>query len=228
MTADERGAPHPLPAIPARPLRRFVVLGRRASASPDFSLEDLPSSSGRLDVLLRCLRAALLLSHGLRRECVVYLVLMGGPAAPRTLRFEGESVRFLRPDERSLATLVRKVLAAPLDGDAFVTVRPGIAAAQGGLSAVARDAAAARFIVLDEGGVDLRAAAIPYGDVAFVLGDDLGFDAPMAEALAALAPERISVGPRSIHADDAIAVVHNELDRRDAARARERRDEWAD
>ncbi|MEO5728597.1 MAG: tRNA (pseudouridine(54)-N(1))-methyltransferase TrmY, partial [Byssovorax sp.] len=44
-------------------MRRFIVIGQRATASPDFSLINLPASSGRLDVLLRCLRAALLFSH---------------------------------------------------------------------------------------------------------------------------------------------------------------------
>ena len=32
-------------------MRRFVVIGRTASASPDFSLVDLAGTSGRLDVL---------------------------------------------------------------------------------------------------------------------------------------------------------------------------------
>src|SRR5260370_886010 len=64
-------------------VRRFVVIGQQASASNDFSLDDLPGSSGRLDVLLRCVRAALLVSHGLRRDVVVYLVLLGGRHAPR-------------------------------------------------------------------------------------------------------------------------------------------------
>src|SRR3954471_13787044 len=111
-------------------MRRFVVIGQRASASPDFSLLDLPSSSGRLDVLLRCLRAALLVSHGLRRDTTVYLVLCGGPLAPRALRFDGAEVRFLRPDERALAVLVQKCLAAeatPTGGAGFVRVKPGIA-----------------------------------------------------------------------------------------------------
>ena len=58
--------------------RRFVVIGQSATASPDFSLVDIAGTSGRLDVLLRCLRAALLVSHGLRRDTVVYLVLLGG------------------------------------------------------------------------------------------------------------------------------------------------------
>src|SRR4051812_44596086 len=113
-------------------MRRFVVIGQRASASPDFSLLDLPSSSGRLDVLLRCLRAALLVSHGLRRDTVVYLVLLGGPRAPRALRVDGASARFLRPDERSLAILVQRSLAAEVEGPGFVPVKPGIAVADGG------------------------------------------------------------------------------------------------
>ena len=86
-------------------MRRFVLLGQRATASPDFLLDDLAGTSGRLDVLLRSLRAALLVSHGLRRDTVVYLVLLGGPRAPTSLRFEGANAKFLRPEERSLATL---------------------------------------------------------------------------------------------------------------------------
>ena len=60
-------------------MRRFVIVGQQATSSPHFSLLDLPSTSGRLDVLLRCLRAALLVSHGLRRDAVAYLVLLGDP-----------------------------------------------------------------------------------------------------------------------------------------------------
>ena len=70
-----------------------MVIGTRATASPDFLLIDLPGTSGRLDVLLRCVRAALLVSHGLRRDTVVYLVLLGGPAAPRSLRIDGATFR---------------------------------------------------------------------------------------------------------------------------------------
>src|SRR5436189_6123979 len=88
-------------------VRRFVVVGQTASASGEFSTEDLPSSGGRIDVLLRCVRAALLVSHGVRRDVIVYLVLGGGPSAPRVLRFSGCDAQFLRPDERSLALLVK-------------------------------------------------------------------------------------------------------------------------
>ena len=107
-------------------MRRFVLIGQTAAASADFSVEDLPGSSGRLDVLLRCVRAALLVSHGLRRDVQVYLVLRGGVSSPVVLRIDGRTAKFLRPDERSLATLVRKtLLALPAPGSNFVEVRPG-------------------------------------------------------------------------------------------------------
>ena len=67
-----------------------MVVGQRARASSDFLLVDIPSTSGRLDVLLRCLRAALLVSHGVRRDTVVYLCLLGTPERPRTSQFTVE------------------------------------------------------------------------------------------------------------------------------------------
>ena len=197
-------------------LRRFVVLGQKATASPDFSLTNLPASSGRLDVLLRCLRAALMYSHGLRRDTVVYLVLLGGPQAPRTLRIEGATARFLRPDERSLAVLAQKVLAAPVAVDAagFVSVRPGVAIAEGGLDAVLADLGPATLYVLEEGAPDLRKAPLAARDQAFFLGDHVGFDETTRARLAALGAIPVGVGPVSVHADDAVVLVVNELDRR--------------
>lgn len=195
-------------------MKRFVVIGRRATASPDFLLVDVPGTAGRLDVLLRCLRAALLVSHGLRRDVVVYLVLLGGPRAPRCLRVEGAAARFLRPDERSLATLVQKALAAPAEGRAFVAVRPGIAVADGGLDAVIEDLGEGALYLLDEGGEDLREAVLDARDGVFIVGDHLGFDEATRARVDALHPVALRVGPVSVHADDVVALVSNELDRR--------------
>jgi len=197
-------------------MRRFVVLGRRAIGSPDFSLNNLPASSGRLDVLVRCLRAALLVSHGVRRDTIVYLVLLGTADAPRVLRVDGPTARFLRPDERSLAVIVQKALAQPLEGPGFTTLRNGIAVAAGGLAAVLADLGPGAPYLLDEGAPDLRELPLDAPDPVFFLGDDLGFDDAARAAIAALAPTSASVGPLSLHAEDAIVLVANELDRREA------------
>ncbi len=196
------------------PRTHFVIVGAKSSASPDFRLDDLPGTSGRLDVLLRCVRAALLVSHGVRREVAVYLVLLGGPAAPRAVRVTGAEARFLRPDERSLATLVKKSLAAPRTGAGFVTVRPGVAVADGGLDVVLDDLGDAALWLLDEGGDDLRDVALGSDPAAFVLGDHTGLDATARARLDARGARRVRVGPVSVHADDVVAIVTNELDRR--------------
>jgi tRNA (pseudouridine54-N1)-methyltransferase len=204
-------------------IRRFVVIGQKAIASPDFSLLDIAGTSGRIDILLRCMRSALLVSHGLRRDTIVYLVLCGGAHAPRVLRLDGRHIRFVRPDERQLAILVQKALTRVPPGsppNEFVEVRAGLAVASGGLDAVLADLAAAPFApyVLEENARDVREAAFAAADLVVFVGDHNGFDEHTRARLASLGATAIGVGPVSIHADDAITVVCNELDRRDADR----------
>ncbi len=194
-------------------MRRFVIVGRHALASPDFLLDDLPGTSGRLDVLLRSVRAALLVSHGIRAGARVYLVLLGGPRAPRTLRFDSATAKFFRPDERSLATLARKVLAHDSASERFVEIKPGVALAAAGLAAVDEEIGAAPLVVLREDATDVRTAELPNGAV-FVVGDHLGFDAATEAWIAGRGALAVSLGPVSLHTDDAIAVLSNELDRR--------------
>jgi tRNA (pseudouridine54-N1)-methyltransferase len=195
-------------------MRRFIVIGQTATASADFSVMNLPASSGRLDVLLRCVRAALMFSHGLRRDTVVYLVLLGGPRAPRTLRLEGASARYLRPDERALALKVQRALAAEARGEGFVPLGQGLAIAEGGLDAALADIGPAALYVLEEGAPDVREVKVSTAAPAFVFGDHAGFDPASRALLAALGAVAVGLGPVSVHADDAVTLVVNELDRR--------------
>lgn len=197
-----------------RLVRRFVVIGRVARSTPDFLLQDLPSTSGRLDLLLRCARAALMVSHGVRRDTVVYLVLEGGPGGPRTLRIDGATAEYLRPDERSLAVMVQKALAREPDGDGlgFGTAKRGVSVAAAGLDAVLADVGASVPYVLEAGSArDVRDE--PLGDdVVFYLGDHLGLEESTRARLGAATA--LSVGPVVLHADDTIVLVNNALDRR--------------
>ena len=87
-------------------MRQFVVCGHDAPTTPEFPLDDLPSAAGRLDVLCRCVNSALFLSHGIRDEARVHLVLRD----ELTVSFDGGSVRRLNPDERSTAATIRNAL----------------------------------------------------------------------------------------------------------------------
>lgn len=205
-------------------MRRFVVVGRTARADPGFLLDDVAGTSGRLDVLLRCVRAALLVSHGLRRDTVVDLVLQGtreGEApAHKAVRVVGEHARFIRPDERSLAILMKKILTwGPNDAtsSAFAHVKQGVYFAHAGLDEVLDATPAEALYFLEEGATDVRDVALAK-DAIFVVGDHLGLDDDARKILAARGAVPLGLGPTSLHADDAIAVLTNELDRQDAAR----------
>ena len=203
-------------------MRRFVIVGQTAKASPDFLLVDIPSTSGRLDVLLRSLRAALLYSHGVRKDSIVYLLLLGLPERVCTARIEGSASRYLRPDERSLATTLKKLLthastSAAFVDKAFVEVRAGMAVAEGGMEVVLPELAGSTLYLLEPGAPDIRGLALTGQDQTFVLGDHLGLQEGVRAQLLAAGAVPVSVGPRPLHTEDVIALVHNELDRREQA-----------
>jgi tRNA (pseudouridine54-N1)-methyltransferase len=158
----------------------------------------------------------MLVSHGVRRDTVLYLVLLGDPERPRCLRISGSAARYLRPDERSLAVTVQKALRAPLEGEGFREVRAGIATAAGGLEQVFPELAGCPLFVLEPGAPDIRTTELGSEDVAFLLGDHVGFPEGAREAWLARGAHSVSVGPIALHTADAITLVANELDRRAA------------
>ena len=190
-------------------MRTFAVVGHLARTDGTFPLEDLPGSAGRMDLLCRCVRASLFLSHGLRRDAECRLLLLGPPDPPRIVRFSGERVRSLSPDERSAGSLMRKALSLPA-GDLYRESTPGVEVRRGTLADLMDGGP---WAVLDEDGDDLRNEGHP--PPCFLLSDHRDFT-PEEEALLAGLP-RYSVGPRALHADDAITLVQNEMDRREAA-----------
>jgi tRNA (pseudouridine54-N1)-methyltransferase len=110
-------------------------------------------------------------------------------------------------------------LATNSDGEGFVTVRPGIAVATGGLDVVFADLGAMRAYILHEGGPDFRSETLHSSDDVFFIGDHLGFDEATRARLAEVGARPVSVGPISLHADDAVTVLSNELDRGPSAGA---------
>lgn len=195
-------------------LRRYVVLGHRAITSADFKLDDLCGSTGRLDILLRCVNSAFFLSHGIRRDVEITLMLLGEPNPPKTVRISGTEVKYLNPDERSTAALIRNALLQKGEGERKCS--PGIYVSERSyqevLSNISKES---KIHYLKEDGMDIRTAAFS-DDSTFVLGDDQDLTQLEEEVLMAYEPKKLSLGPISYHADHCITLVNNELDRRKA------------
>jgi tRNA (pseudouridine54-N1)-methyltransferase len=186
----------------------FAIIGHLAATTGGFNLNDMPGGAGRMDVLCRSVNTSLFLSHDLRRDVTVYLVLLGGTDAPKTIMFSGEKVRSLNPDERSAGALIKKALEIPV-GEEFRESTRGVYVRRGGLSRLLGEHT---FVVLDEGGEDIRMeTSFPE---AFLLSDHLDFT-PGELELTSNCP-RYCVGPKILHADHTITVLLNILDRRGA------------
>jgi tRNA (pseudouridine54-N1)-methyltransferase len=191
-------------------MRRFVVHGHEAPTDPDFALDDLASGAGRLDLLARSLVSGLLVSHDIREDARVVLVL----ADELRLTFDGAALRSLHPDERSAAALVCSALEERdrAVGRQAVEPAPGISLERAGFDRTVRDLGSDGTVLplVPDGtpAVDVD----PPADPVFVLSDHRPFSDAERALLAEIGDEAVSLGPRALHTDQAITVAHNWLD----------------
>jgi tRNA (pseudouridine54-N1)-methyltransferase len=187
-------------------MRQFVVVGHDAPTDPDFSLDDL-TGAGRLDVLCRCVTAAFVLSHAVREDVRLHLVLDA-----YTITFDGADLRRLNPDERSTAALIRGALERREEavGRMPVESHPGVELRRRGFAETV-DALDGTLLHLHEDGTPAVDRDLPT-DPVFVLSDHRDFRPAETDLLADRADARIRLGPRRLHADHAIVVAHNYLD----------------
>ena len=183
--------------------RNFVIIGHRAHTTADWKLDDICGGAGRLDVLVRCVTAALWKSHGLRPETDVWLILNGPPNAPITVHFSGEKIRYLNPDERSTAALIRNGLIKYKNENGLIETSPGINMERIGLEQVLKKLP--NPVLLSENGNDEIENANT-----FILGDDKD---PTEEEMQILADlPRINLGKDSLLSSACITLIHNLLD----------------
>lgn len=192
-------------------MKDFIIIGHKA-VTGTFSLNDLPGAAGRMDILCRCVNAALFLSHDLRRDVRVFLVMKGEPSPPKLIRFDGATVRYLSPDERSAASLIKKALEKNAQ-DFWTGSTPGVSVRKGDLDILLMELDT-KIIYLREDGEDIRKNKFCEGfNPLFLLGDHLGLTDDEERIVAGYDPEITSVGPLSLHADHCIVLLHNEMDR---------------
>lgn len=197
-------------------MRRFAVVGHRAMSKGKLPLNDLTGAGGRMDVLVRALMAGLLTSHGLRRNTVVVLHLMGGPGPPRRIKFDGSELKGLHADERSIAGTIGKVIATPLPPIGhWQPVTAGITHSGGDLLLTLREWNDAPTVVLDADAPRLwsESAVLPSSSAPneapmnFILSDDQ----PLGDLEGVDVLQR-SLGTQWLQGHMAVAIVHFLLD----------------
>ncbi|MEL7663803.1 MAG: tRNA (pseudouridine(54)-N(1))-methyltransferase TrmY [Methanosarcina mazei] len=198
-------------------MRDIVIIGHKAMTSGDFSLNDLPGSAGRMDILCRCVSSSLFLSFGMRRDVNVHLLLLGEPEPGKIIRFEGLHLRYLNPDERSSGSLIQKALLKNAAGQ-DIRSTPGVWTRTGDLNSLLASFEGRTLLYLREDGKDFREIAREIQDPVFILGDHTGVTEEEEKQLLEAGAQVISVGPISLHSNHCITLIHNELDRVEAER----------
>ena len=192
-------------------MRTFIIVGHKATTAPKFSLNDLPGGAGRMDILARCINASLFLSHDMRRDVDTYVVLLGDPNPPVTIRFNGEKLRYLSPDERSAAALIKKALekGAPETGEEEST--PGVYISKRSFAQVVEGLEI--IVYLHENGKDIRQEPLS-GNDAYVLSDHENLTPEEEAVLEKKGAKKVSLGKKLYHADHCIVMVNHEIDLR--------------
>lgn len=190
-------------------MRQFVIIGHDAPVDGEFSLNGLPGE-GRLDLLSRCVTAALLLSHDIREDVTVHLIL----GDEVTIRFEGSSLRGLHPDERSTAALIRTALEQREEAIGHIPVEtsPGVFLQRFGIEETIEQLAGEGTVCqLREDGKPITTVDPPANPI-FVLSDHQDFREFETELLAEHREYQLSLGPTVLHADHAITVANHWMD----------------
>ncbi|MBW6470632.1 MAG: tRNA (pseudouridine(54)-N(1))-methyltransferase TrmY [Methanosarcinaceae archaeon] len=195
-------------------MREFLIIGHKAVTSGNFSLNDMPGAAGRMDILCRCTSAALFLSHDMRRDVHVHLLLLGEPYPQKIVRFDGESLRYLNPDERSGGALIKKALEKEV-GDMEVKSTPGVWVRHGGLGTLLDEfvGKGRKIVYLREDGEDIRDIVGSLGDAVFIMGDHNGVTEKEEELIMSAGATVVNVGPLSLHSEHCVTLINNELDR---------------
>jgi tRNA (pseudouridine54-N1)-methyltransferase len=199
-------------------MRRFLILSHRIPVAGGFTLNDLAGGAGRMDEVARAVSTAFTLSNDLRRDTEVTILFAAEPPpAARRIVVYGARVRYLNPDERSTAALLKNALVRSVASPGPIESSPGLV-----VGPVDPSAALAEFlhlpgtIWLTESGEPIGTYLVPPGDFGAVVSDPYDPSEAEVEVLRASGVPRVSVGPRPLRTSQVIDAVHNDLDRREA------------
>tara|TARA_B110000014_G_C19683531_1_gene358389 strand:+ start:10 stop:576 length:567 start_codon:yes stop_codon:yes gene_type:complete len=184
--------------------KNFLIIGHRAHTAVDWKLDDICGGAGRLDVLVRSVTAALWKSHGIRHDTDVWLSLRGKPEPDITVHFSGIKIKYLNPDERSTAALIRNGLIKLKGKNGPLETSPGVTMQRENFSELVKKLP--KPVLLNENGEN----KIKPEYQTFILGDDRD---PTEEEMKILnSLDKAKIGETSLLTSACITLIHHFLD----------------
>lgn len=193
--------------------RIFVLKAFTAVTAPIFIMRNIAGTSGRLDVVCRCILNAFLINGGIRRDVDFYAVLEGPPSPPKLLKVSGNLLQYLPKSEVEVARIIRDLLSMEKgshpENAAFKIGRMSFEKL---IYSLKKEGCLLTY--LHEDGIDIRKFNFNSScGIVFILGDHLGLDRNSERFLESLNVPRISLGPVVYLASQCIILVNEELDK---------------
>lgn len=199
-------------------MREFIYYSRTAPTAGSYIGEDL-QASGRIDIAVHTVIATFFLSHKIRTDAKLHLLFAGPPTPPRHLELfpvtEGETgIDKIYLAKKDVSSILKKMLYKYREGENR-EVFPGFWIEKKSFLNLVEDMnkKGRNVYVLDAEGEDIRTAEIKENPI-FILGDHKGLPAKELKRLKKICIP-VSIGKRVYFASQTVAVVNNELDRRE-------------
>lgn len=190
-------------------MKHFVYFSGSATTSGK-ALSDNLMKAGRMDIAIHSLIQGLFLSNDFRKDVKFHFVFYGMPDPPKHIEIQVKDETVI--SKKDVATLIKKILYKYQEGKK-TEVFPGcFVEKKSFLKVVGELEKENKIFILDKRGEDIRKVSIK-NDCVFILGDHEGLPKKEMKRLKKTAIP-VSIGPQTYFASQTVAIVNNELDRR--------------
>ena len=195
-------------------MREFVYFSQHAPTTGNFGSDLM--KAGRMDIVVHTIIAAFFLSNAIREDVKLHLVFAGMPDPQKHLEIQPviNGKQGVSLSKKDISGLIKRMLFKYKKGrkiEAF----PGYFVEKKSFLKVIQELLdqGKEIYVLDKKGKDIREVNIGKNPV-FVLGDHEGIPTKELKRLKkSVVP--ISIGKKAYFASQTVAIVNNELDRRE-------------
>ncbi|MHA1232647.1 MAG: hypothetical protein ACTSRP_08815 [Candidatus Helarchaeota archaeon] len=171
----------------------IIIEATKTKTSPNFLIQDIPGTSGRLDVIIRCILAINSLPTFIKNNIIFTTILNGAPDPPKLFKFYFSKLNF--PDDEINAALFFKKLiektmkiditdAENVHNSNKIEINPGIIYIRSDIINYLKKIMIKEFpiIFLHESGNSFRKNIIPYlklndySNLYVIIGDQSGYN----------------------------------------------------
>lgn len=199
-------------------MRSFVYYSRTAPTSGKFDTGDL-QRAGRIDIAIHVIIATFFLSHKIRTDVRLHLLFAGPPDPQKHIEMapilEGQTgADKIYLNKKDVSGILKRILYKYREGQRR-EVFPGYWIEKKGFLELVNDMhkQERNLYILDSKGEDIRKTEIKENPV-FILGDHKGLPIKELKRLKKICVP-VTLGKRVYFASQVVAVVNNELDRRE-------------